>query len=158
MLVGGYAVGWHGVVRATGDIDFLYQQTDDNVERLCSALRAFGAPGHLIDPEFLMSANAETQIGHEPLRIDLLAAITGVAFDEVRAGVNEAELEGQRMLVIGIRELRANKRATGRPRDHDDLRRLDAASRAASSPQVLTIDPPTKNGEPRPGRRRSKDS
>lgn len=127
VLVGGYAVGWHGVVRATGDIDFLYEQTEDNVRRLCDALQDFGAPEHVIDPEFLLSPDAVTQIGLEPFRIDLLAAITGVTFDEVRAGAVEIELEGQRLLVIGINELRANKRATGRAKDRDDLRRLAAA-------------------------------
>ena len=42
VLVGGYAVGFHGVVRATGDIDFLYEQTEQNVNALCVALRRFG--------------------------------------------------------------------------------------------------------------------
>ena len=116
MLVGGYAVGWHGVVRATGAIDFLYEQKADNVARLCAAVRDFGAPEHLIDPKFLMSPNAVTQIGRAPLRIDLLAAITGVAFDEVRAGADEVELDGQRLFIIGINELRTNKRARGAPR------------------------------------------
>lgn len=37
ILVGGFAVGWHGVVRATGDIDFLYEQSPKNVTRLCAA-------------------------------------------------------------------------------------------------------------------------
>ena len=49
VLVGGYAVGWHGVVRATGDIDFLYEQKVENVARLCAGLRDFGAPERLID-------------------------------------------------------------------------------------------------------------
>lgn len=124
VLVGGYAVGWHGVVRATGDIDFLYEQTDSNVKRLCDALRDFGAPPRLIDPEFLLSPDAVTQIGLPPLRIDLLSSITGVTFAQVRTGAEEVELEGQRVLVIGLSELLTNKRATGRGKDHTDLRRL----------------------------------
>lgn len=124
VLVGGYAVGWHGVVRATGDIDFLYERTEDNVERLCAAMRAFGAPENLIDPDFMLLSDAVTQIGHAPLRIDLLAGISGVSFADVRAGAVEAELSGSSMLVIGLNELRTNKAATGRQRDKDDLRRL----------------------------------
>lgn len=38
VLVGGYALGVHGVVRATGDIDFLYRRTKQNVRRLCTAM------------------------------------------------------------------------------------------------------------------------
>ena len=44
VLVGGYAVGVYGVVSATSDVDFLYRRTSANVQRLCHALDAFGAP------------------------------------------------------------------------------------------------------------------
>ena len=127
VLVGGYAVGWHGVVRATGDIDFLYEQTPRNVARLCDALREFGAPERFIDPAFLLSREAVTQIGHEPLRIDLLAAISGVTFGAVLRGAELIDLEDQHVLVIGLKELRANKAASGRPKDRMDLRRLGSA-------------------------------
>ena len=157
VLVGGYAVGWHGVVRATGAIDFLYEQKADNVARLCAAVRDFGAPEHLIDPKFLMSPNAVTQIGRAPLRIDLLAAITGVAFDEVRAGADEVELDGQRLFIIGINELRTNKRATGRAKDKEDLRRLDAVPRAAGRWPGHSKKFASKEGETRARRRRPKD-
>lgn len=129
ILVGGYAVGWHGVIRATGDIDFFFEQTTNNVAALCDALREFGAPEHLIDPAFLMTPNAVTQIGRAPVRIDLLAAITGVTFAEAHAGAETVELENERLLVIGLEDLRRNKRATGRTKDKDDLRRLSAAAR-----------------------------
>lgn len=146
------------MVRATGDIDFLYEQTVSNVARLCAALRDFGAPMQLIDPKFLLSTDAVTQIGREPLRIDLLAAITGVTFDEVRAGAEEAELDGQRIFVIGINELRTNKRATGRAKDKEDLRRLDAESGAARGRRSISKKPASKKGDARQRRRRPKDS
>ena len=127
VVVGGYAVGWHGAPRATGDIDFLYEQTKDNVARLCAALREFGAPERLIDPRFFLSPGAVTQMGVPPLRIDLLASITGVSFDAVRAGAVAVELDGLRLLVIGLAELRINKRSTGRGKDKEDLKRLRKA-------------------------------
>ena len=71
VLVGAYAVGAHGRVRATGDIDFLYRASAGNVQRLCDAMRAFGAPANLIDPEFLQSGGSVTQIGNAPRRIEL---------------------------------------------------------------------------------------
>lgn len=127
VLVGGYAMGWHRVVRATGDIDFLYEQTDENVERLCVALREFGAPPELIDPAFLRSPGAVTQLGVPPLRIDRLSEITGVSYDRVRAGAEELELGGEHVFVIRLAELRANKAAAGRPKDREDMRRLPGA-------------------------------
>jgi len=129
VLVGGFAVGWHGVVRATGDIDFLYEQSSRNVTRLCAALEEFGAPAHLIDADFLLSPEAVTQIGIEPLRIDLLSSISGVSFETVRAGAVEADIGGLRLLIIGLDELCTNKRATGRIKDKEDLRRLTPRSK-----------------------------
>lgn len=140
VLVGGYALGWHGVVRATGDIDFLYDRTEENVARLCAAMGDFGAPENLIDPEFLMSPRSVTQIGIEPLRIDLLSDVSGVTFAAVRAGADEIELDGSRLLVIGIRELLANKAATGRAKDKSDLRRLDQAA-------AITTGRPARSGK-----------
>ena len=131
ILVGAYAVGWHGVVRATGDIDFLYQQTPDNVHRLCAALREYGAPPHLIDREFLLSPDAVTQIGTAPLRVDLLASLTGVTFEEVLVSSIPIELDGERLRVIGLDALRKNKQATGRRKDRSDLRDLPRESSPA---------------------------
>ena len=124
VLVGGYAVGWYGFVRATGDINFLYRQSPANVQQLCKALDAFGSPHHLIDRAFLSSPGAVTQIGNEPLRIDLLGSISGVSFDEVRAGAEEIDLDGQRLLIIGLKQLLTNKRVSGRKKDEADLRQL----------------------------------
>src|SRR3954462_10216275 len=83
VLVGGYALGVHGVVRATGDIDFLYRPTKKNVVRLCAAMLDFGAPADVIDEEALGTPNIVTQFGKPPHRIDLLNSIDGVALDEV---------------------------------------------------------------------------
>ena len=76
-----------------------------------------------------MTPNAVTQIELAPVRIDLLAAITGVTFAEAHAGAETVELENERLLVIGLEDLRRNKRATGRTKDKDDLRRLSDAGR-----------------------------
>jgi len=44
VIVGGYAVAFHGFVRATKDIDVLFRNTPENIERLAAALNAFGLP------------------------------------------------------------------------------------------------------------------
>ena len=131
IIVGGYALGWHGFVRATGDLDLLYQCTEKNVERLCNALNDFGAPPQLIDPAFLRRPNAVTQIGVPPLRIDLLASISGVSFAHALAGSIEAHIDETLVRVIGLSELRRNKTATGRDKDKGDLRRLAEARERA---------------------------
>lgn len=124
VLVGGYALGVHGVIRATGDIDFMYRRTTKNVKRLIGAMIAFGAPANVIDAEALMKAGIVTQFGKPPQRIDLLNEIDGVTFPEVWKGAMTVRIDGQRISVIGLKELRANKGATGRKKDEEDLRHL----------------------------------
>lgn len=124
VLVGGYAMGVHGVVRATGDIDFLYRRTAKNVYALCAAMNDFGAPREVIDQTSLMTSGIVTQFGNPPYRIDLLNEIDGVGFLEVWNGATGATLDGQRIRVIGLRELKKNKNATGRKKDEEDVRRL----------------------------------
>lgn len=126
VLVGGYAMGVHGVVRATGDIDFLYRRSKANVRRLCRAMEDFGAPPSLIDEAALMTAEIVTQFGRPPYRIDLLNTIDDVSFAQVWAGAVRVTIQEQAMRVIGLDELRANKAATGRKKDAEDLRKLSA--------------------------------
>jgi len=124
VLVGGYALGFHGVVRATGDIDFLYRRTAKNVRDLCAAMNDFGAPREVIDQASLMTPGIVTQFGNPPYRIDLLNEIDGVGFLEVWRGTTVATLDGQTIRVIGLSELKKNKNATGRQTDEEDVRRL----------------------------------
>lgn len=126
VLVGGYALAVHGVIRATGDIDFLYRCTPANVSRLCAALREFGAPENIIDEQALLQPDIVTQFGQPPHRIDLLNAIDGVTFEEVWKGAERTDIDGNRVRVIGHRELERNKAATGRKKDLSDIRALKA--------------------------------
>ena len=138
MLVGGYAVGVHGYVRATTDIDFFYRSTLENVERLMGAMRTFGAPVELVDALHLTAADSVTQMGAPPIRIDLLSSLSGVTFDEALADTIRVEVGGEVLPVIGLAALRQNKRATKRAKDRDDLRHLPAAPVAprSSSPKL----------------------
>ena len=124
LLVGGFAVGMYGHVRATADIDFLYRRTAENIGRLMRALEHFGAPPDVIDLEHLAKPAAITAFGEPPNRIDLLASISGVSFEEARAHAVELDIAGERLPVIGLGALRANKAASGRRKDLDDLKRL----------------------------------
>lgn len=126
VLVGAFALGVHGVVRATGDLDVLYRPTRANVRRLCAALREFGAPGEVIVEEALVTRDIVTQFGRPPYRIDLMNSISGVTLAEVWKGSVHVTLGALPVRVIGLRELIKNKRASGRAKDKDDLRRLDS--------------------------------
>jgi hypothetical protein len=126
MLVGGYAVGVYGHVRATTDIDFFYRNTSDNVERLMRAMMSFGAPAQLIDAQHLAAVDAVTQMGAPPIRIDLLSSLSGVTFEQAAPDTIHVDVAGERLPVIGLAALRQNKQATKRPKDRDDLRHIPA--------------------------------
>jgi len=126
VLIGGYAMGFHGVIRATGDIDFLFRRSRPNVKRLCAAMEEFGAPLEVIDETALMTPDIVTQFGIPPNRIDLLNTIDGVSFRQAWTGSASTTIQGHKLRVIGLTELKTNKTATGRIRDADDVRRLQA--------------------------------
>ena len=60
-------------------------------------------------------------MGVAPLRIELLTSIDGVEFDECRRRAVVQDVEGSPIPVIGLDDLKTNKRASGRSKDLADL-------------------------------------
>jgi hypothetical protein len=125
LIVGAHAVAAHGRPRATGDLDVWVRPTAENAERVWSALERFGAPLFDLSREDLARPGVVFQIGVPPCRIDILTEITGVTFDEAWPGRLTTVVEGQTLSFIGRRELLANKRAVGRPKDLGDVAFLE---------------------------------
>ena len=94
--------------------------------RRCSAPASIAASAEIIDDEALLTQDIVTQFGQPPYRIDLLNAIDGVTFAEVWKGAVAVAIGQHQVRVIGLHELKKNKRASGRKKDKDDLRRLDS--------------------------------
>lgn len=127
VILGGYAVAFHGHPRATGDLDLLVRADRDNAKLVYRALAAFGAPLEkfkVSEPDFA-TYDGVLQIGLPPRRIDILNRATGITFAEAVADDVNFELEGRRIRVIGLAALLKNKRATGREQDLADVKALD---------------------------------
>jgi len=124
MVVGGYAVAFHGYPRFTKDIDIFYRPSAENAERIRAALLSFGFQPETISIEMLLADNRITSLGREPLRIDLLNAIDGVTFEECLPGVVAGMYGDVPIPFIGMDALLANKRAANRPQDRVDVERL----------------------------------
>jgi hypothetical protein len=127
LLVGGEAVIYHGYPRVTGYVDFFYDLSAGNALRLFSCLLEFwngNIPG-IKTAKTLEKQGVIIQFGRPPHRIDLLSAIDGVSFSEAWKSRLRVELAGPRGKVasyyIGLRALIADKLASGRPRDLEDL-------------------------------------
>lgn len=126
LLVGGYAMGAYGVIRATEDIDFFYRASAANVARLCAALDTFGAPPAIIDAATLSRPDTVVMFGAPPQRIDLLSSISGVSFDEAATGGPVIVVDGVAIRLIARDALIRNKRAAARPKDLADAAALEA--------------------------------
>ena len=131
LIVGGYAVAFHGRPRATKDLDVWVDATKDNAPRVMSALRAFGAPLHGLVERDLEAPGVGLQIGVPPVRIDVLTEVSGLRFEE--AWPNRVEISIEPDLCcpfLGLDDLLRNKRAAGRPQDLADVAALDKAARS----------------------------
>jgi len=121
VIVGGYAVAYHGYPRFTGDIDLFVEMSEDNAGKIETALNAFGFSGLGLRASDFLQSDTIVQLGYPPNRIDILTSISGVAFADAWEGHETVEVEGITLRFIGKQALLANKSATGRPKDIADL-------------------------------------
>ncbi len=120
LVVGAYAMAFHGYVRATGDIDLWIRISDENAERVWRALQTFGAPLFDLNIEDLKTPGMVFQIGLVPSRIDVITQIDGVEFEDAWEEHKTVEIENLRIPVIGKTQLLINKKSTGRAKDRND--------------------------------------
>lgn len=127
LIVGGEAVIFYGHIRLTGDIDLFYSGDPRNASRLFDVLDRFwqgNIPG-LANSSPLEVKGKIFQFGVPPNRVDLLNDIDGIDFEAAWENRTPVVLEGPQgqftINYIGIDELIINKRASGRPKDLDDI-------------------------------------
>src|SRR5687768_18598511 len=82
LVVGAYALAFHGRPRYTGDIDFFVQPSPENAELVAQIIEEFGFASLGIVMADLTAADQVIQLGVEPNRIDLMTSISDVSFDE----------------------------------------------------------------------------
>ena len=124
VIVGAYALAFHGVPRYTGDIDILVRPSPDNANRVLCALGdlGFGSLG-LKKGDFQKPDNV-IQLGVPPVRIDILTSLTGVTWSEAYRGRVKGSYGDVPASFLGREEYIANKRALGRKKDLADLEAL----------------------------------
>jgi len=124
LVIGGFAVAFHGYPRATSDIDIWISKTPENVIRVVAAIREFGFDTPNLTPELFLQQRKIVRMGHPPVRIEVMNEIDGVTFDDCRTDRVKTEFDGIPVNIIGLTDLRRNKTASARPKDLDDLQQL----------------------------------
>ncbi len=125
VIVGGHALAFHGAIRATKDIDLYVRPTEANSHRIMAALEAFGFGQVGLTAEDFQKPGQVVQLGHPPVRIDLVTSIEGVSWDQVAGGKAMGEYGGEPVPFIGRAEFIANKKAAGRLQDLADAERIE---------------------------------
>ena len=125
MVVGGYAIAFHGYVRGTGDIDLWIRISDGNADRVWKALETFGAPLFDLSTEDLKIPGMVFQMGLPPNRIDIINKVEGIEFDEAWPNRMLVEFHDLNIPIIAKPELLINKRTMNRPKDLADIAWLE---------------------------------
>ena len=124
LIVGGYALAFHGAPRYTGDIDIFVKPSEENAERILSALKDFGFGSLGLSVQDFVVENKVVQLGIPPVRIDIITSISGVDWDTAFDGREKGEYGGLPVYFIGRKEFIINKRTIHRHKDLADIEAL----------------------------------
>ncbi len=124
LIVGGYALAAHGHPRYTKDLDVWVWPDPTNATQIISALESFGFGGLGLETSDFADPEIVVQLGREPNRIDLLTFATGLDFESAYTNRLIIEIGGVKVPFLSRNDLRTNKLATGRLRDHADASEL----------------------------------
>jgi len=125
LVVGGYAVAVHGYPRYTGDLDVFIALDSQTAEAVAGAFYEFGFSKADIDFRTFLIPKSVVEVGHEPLKLHVMNAISGVAFDDAYARRQTVQLDDLDVPFIGYEDLVRNKSATGRGKDKVDIEELE---------------------------------
>jgi hypothetical protein len=124
LIVGGYALAFHGAPRFTGDIDVFVRPDPENAKRILAALSDFGFQFSNLSVDDFQTPDKVVQLGLPPVRIDLITSISGVSWEVAQAHREPGVFGDVPVAYIGRDEFVANKRATARKKDLADLEAL----------------------------------
>ena len=125
VIVGGYAMAYHGYPRFTKDIDIFYRNTPENIIKIRKALIEFGFNDNDLPESIFSESGNIIQFGVVPLRVDIINEIDGINFDDVYKNSVRGKYGEIEVNFIGRIELIKNKMASGRDQDLLDAKKLE---------------------------------
>ena len=124
LVIGGYAVAVHGHPRYTKDIDIWIEISEENAQKLITALTQFGFESLGLTSEDFQTPDQIIQLGYPPNRIDLITNPDGIDFQICYDSKIEVILNDVPVKFINLDNLKKNKLASGRLQDLADLEKL----------------------------------
>ena len=124
MIVGGYALAYHGAPRYTGDIDIYVKPDSQNAKLIMRALDDFGFGSVGLTSKDFENPDNVVQLGFPPVRVDIITSISGVTWRDASNGCVDGKYGEVPVKYIGLNEFIINKRTTGRKKDLSDLEAL----------------------------------
>jgi len=124
LIIGGFAVAYHGYPRYTKDVDIWIMIDPDNAAKMAAVLKDFGFESLGLEEKDFLEQDTIIQLGYAPNRIDLIMGIPEVNFEDAYKRREEEEIDGVQLSFIGLEDLRAIKKASGRMQDLADLENL----------------------------------
>lgn len=124
LLIGGYAVGYHGYPRSTNDLDIWIAIEPKTAEQMVLVLKEFGFDTPQLSEKLFLKEKNIVRMGIAPIRIEILTTISGVNFEECFHQRIIDEIDGIEINIISLEQLKINKKASGRHKDLDDYENL----------------------------------
>jgi hypothetical protein len=124
MVIGGYALAFHGEPRFTGDMDIWIDCTVVNAGKMVEVMRDFGAASLGFTSEDFLDDKIIKQIGQPPLRIDILGEIDGVQYKDAKKNKQYFKSQNLSIPFIGVSDFIKNKEASGRKKDLKDVKKI----------------------------------
>ena len=125
LIVGGYAVGFHGYPRYTKDLDIWILVSHENAENILKALKQFGFGSLGLKMEDFLKPDEFVQLGNPPARIDIVTSCDGIEFESCYQNRKQIVIGDLSINFIDLENLKKNKKASGRPQDLADLDNLE---------------------------------
>lgn len=124
LVIGGYAVIHHSRPRYTGDLDLWVDGSPENAARIVTTLQDFGFPPDAVSAEMITDPKKIIRMGFEPMRLELFTTIPGIDFNGCYERREIVRIGWMEVPFISLEDLKINKRASGRPKDLQDLEEL----------------------------------
>ena len=125
LVIGGYAVAFHGYPRYTKDIDIWIWINPENAARVVQTLKDFGFASLGLEESDFLEPETIIQLGYAPNRIDLIMGVPGVDFEESYNSRVDDHIDGVRLSFIDLENLKKAKKASGRLQDLADIENLE---------------------------------